>query len=70
MNVAIYYFKKETRKQQLIKIIFVTSMDIHKNMIKEKITIFAMTTSASFSNEMATSSKIGASFLQCPHQGA
>lgn len=38
--------------------------------LKKKVTIFAMITSASFSNEIATSSKIGASFLQCPHQGA
>lgn len=40
-------------------------------MTKKKIlTSFAMRTSVSFSNETATSSKIGASFLQSPHQGA
>ena len=37
---------------------------------KKILTSFAMRTSVSFSNETATSSKIGASFLQSPHQGA
>ncbi|KAK1393063.1 hypothetical protein POM88_012119 [Heracleum sosnowskyi] len=37
---------------------------------QDVVTNYAITPSGSFSNETATSSTFGASFLQCPHQGA
>lgn len=37
---------------------------------RKRLTIFAMTTFSSPPKETATSSKIGANFLQCPHHGA